>query len=260
MLVPHVALRFECRIHSYGAISTTIRRQLGWIKEDQESPEAPEEVVVVEEEESEFVRVRRKNWRRLIAKVWLDDPQLCRGCGKPMRVISAISSPHQDDIIEKILRHGGHNTSRPLVTIHYPFHPLVGTQFRPVQARSGPPPVYVIQLPDGRLAVPTWMAEEWTSTLQLSELPTISAEKLLELASLVKKTLDDLQSTSCIVSENSNSTEDDDDGQIPSASPSNGSDDGGETSPAARSRRGHRLDGRAASSNPQRRGGKGGRK
>ena len=107
MLVPHVALRFECRIHSYGAISTTIRRQLGWIKEDQESTEAPEEIVVVEEEESEFVRVRRKNWRRLISKVWLDDPQLCRGCGKPMRVISVISSPEQDDIIEKILRHRG---------------------------------------------------------------------------------------------------------------------------------------------------------
>ena len=40
-------------------------------------------------------------------RIELLDPQLCRGCGKPRRVISAISSPEQDDIIEKILRHRG---------------------------------------------------------------------------------------------------------------------------------------------------------
>ena len=40
MLVPHIALRYECRIHCYGAISTTIRRQLGWIKKE-ETPQAP---------------------------------------------------------------------------------------------------------------------------------------------------------------------------------------------------------------------------
>ncbi len=107
MLVPHIALRYECRIHCYGAISTTIRRELGWIQKDQESTDAPKEVVVVEEGESEFVRLQRKNWRRLIAKVWLDDPQLCAGCGKPMRVVSAISFPQQDHVIEKILRHRG---------------------------------------------------------------------------------------------------------------------------------------------------------
>ncbi len=105
MLVPHIALRFESRIYSYGAISTTIRRQLGWIEKDQESTEAPRDVVVLEEEESDFVKVRRKSWRRLIIKVWLEDPQLCPGCGEPMRVVSAITSPHQDDVIEKILKH-----------------------------------------------------------------------------------------------------------------------------------------------------------
>ncbi len=40
-----------------------------------------------------------------IARVWLQDPQLCPGCGEPMRVLSAITSPHQDDVIEKILKH-----------------------------------------------------------------------------------------------------------------------------------------------------------
>ncbi len=106
MLVPHIALRFESRIHSCGAISTTIRRELGWIEKDQESTETPRDVVVLEEEEeSDFITLRRKSWRRLIAKRWLQDTQLCPGCGEPMRVLSAINSPHQDDLIEKILKH-----------------------------------------------------------------------------------------------------------------------------------------------------------
>ena len=98
MLVPHIALRYECRIFCYGAISTTIRRQLGWIKKEG-TPQAPKDVVVVEEEESQFVKVRRKNWARLIAKVWLEDPSLCASCGKEVKVVSALSSPHQDDIL-----------------------------------------------------------------------------------------------------------------------------------------------------------------
>ena len=106
MLVAHIALRYECRIHCYGAISTTIRRQLGWVKKE-ETPQAPKDVVLVEEEDSEFAKVRRKNWARLIAKVWLEDPSLCASCGKEMRVVSALTSPHQDDVIEGILKSRG---------------------------------------------------------------------------------------------------------------------------------------------------------
>jgi len=106
MLVPHITLRYECRIFCYGAISTTIRRQLGWIKKE-ETPQAPKDVVVVEEEESQFAKVRRKNWARLIAKVWLEDLSLCASCGQEMRMISALTSPHQDDIIERILKSSG---------------------------------------------------------------------------------------------------------------------------------------------------------
>lgn len=106
MLVPHVALRYECRIHSYGASSTTIRRQLGWIKKDEDG-DASHDVVVVEDEDSEFVKLRRKNWARLIAKVYVENPALCGGCGQEMKVISALTSPHQDDVIERILRHRG---------------------------------------------------------------------------------------------------------------------------------------------------------
>ena len=51
--------------------------------------------------------MRRKNWARLIAKVWLEDPSLCPSCGKEMRVVSALTSPHQDDVIERILKSRG---------------------------------------------------------------------------------------------------------------------------------------------------------
>ena len=62
---------------------------------------------MVAEEEGEFVRLRRRNWARLIKKVYLEDPCLCASCGEPMRVVSAITSAHQDDVIEKILRRRG---------------------------------------------------------------------------------------------------------------------------------------------------------
>ena len=108
LLVPHIALKYEVTIRTYGAVSTTIRKRLGWIgKEERGKTQAPKQVLVVDAEESEFVKVRRRNWARLIKKVWLDDPTLCPRCGKEMKVIAAICSPGQDDVIEKILRARG---------------------------------------------------------------------------------------------------------------------------------------------------------
>ena len=108
MLVAHVALRFECRIHCYGAITTTIRRKFGWVKKEGEGDAPSGGVdVTVAEEESEFVKLRKRSWARLISKVYLEDPSLCPSCGKPMRIISALSSPHHDDVIERILRARG---------------------------------------------------------------------------------------------------------------------------------------------------------
>ncbi len=102
MLVPHVLLRYRCIIGYYGAISTTIWRRLGLIKKGK--IEAPQNVPVIEGEESEFVRVRKRNWARLIKKVWLEDPALCPRCGKPLEIIAPISSPAQDEVIKKILK------------------------------------------------------------------------------------------------------------------------------------------------------------
>jgi hypothetical protein len=46
MLLAHIALRYECRIHTYGALSTTIRRQFGWVDKKGQAAGAPSSVVV----------------------------------------------------------------------------------------------------------------------------------------------------------------------------------------------------------------------
>lgn len=46
----------------------------------------------------------RTYWARLIQKVWCDDPEVFPKCGAHMRILSAISSPAQDDVSERILR------------------------------------------------------------------------------------------------------------------------------------------------------------
>jgi hypothetical protein len=59
----------------------------------------------VAEEESEFVKLRRRTWARLISRVYLEDPSLRGSCQKPMRIVSGLTSPQQDKAIEKMLRH-----------------------------------------------------------------------------------------------------------------------------------------------------------
>ena len=66
-----------------------------------------------EDEESEFVRVRERNWARLIARVWKDDPEIFPECGSKLEVLSAFvarqlasqSSPAQDDVSASISRY-----------------------------------------------------------------------------------------------------------------------------------------------------------
>ena len=53
--------------------------------------------MVAQEEERGFVKLRKKNWARLIAKIYLEDPELCESCGGRMKVLSALTSPHQDE-------------------------------------------------------------------------------------------------------------------------------------------------------------------
>lgn len=129
LLVAHVLLRYEVTIRCYGALSTTFRKRVGWVESppvdappidalapipaaprvpgaegkdilpSRSNPSAPSD------DESDFTKKRRRDWAKLIAKVYFDDPSLCASCGEPMKIVAAITSPHQDDVIERILRH-----------------------------------------------------------------------------------------------------------------------------------------------------------
>jgi hypothetical protein len=136
-LVPHVLLKYEVTLRSYGAVSTTLRRRAGWLQRppvdapprlavaiapdspgvDPESipsppsaatpaapPAAPLPLPANAPEDSEFLRRRKRGWAKLIAKTWKDDPGICKGCGQPMKIIAAIG-PEQEAVIERILRH-----------------------------------------------------------------------------------------------------------------------------------------------------------
>jgi hypothetical protein len=78
-------------------------RPCGRIKTDASS--SPEVTFV--ESEGEYLKVGRRNWARLIARAWHEDPSLRPTCGKPMKFVAAITSPAQDEVIEKILRARG---------------------------------------------------------------------------------------------------------------------------------------------------------
>ena len=63
-------------------------------------PYPTKDVVLVERNDSEFVKVRRKNCARLLSKIWLENPSLCPSPGKEKKIISALTSPHQDETLE----------------------------------------------------------------------------------------------------------------------------------------------------------------
>ena len=53
-----------------------------------------------------------------------------------------------------------HNTSDQVITVLYPFHPLVGQRFLPVFVNQKPRRSFRVQLPERRLTIPAWMTEE----------------------------------------------------------------------------------------------------
>jgi len=135
LVVTHVLLRYQVTLRTYGAASTTFRKKAGWI-EKPPVHEPPKETFTTGglaatalplpptdprgpadtppppgptcfQEESAFLKGRKRNWARLIKKTWLQDPCLCKSCGQPMKVLAAISSPEQDDVIERILKARG---------------------------------------------------------------------------------------------------------------------------------------------------------
>jgi len=93
-------LRYEVTIRSYGALSTTFRRKVGWIQNPPlhkpppeliplpapaaillppTEPTPPSQRPQEQEEDSAFLRKRRRNWARLFARMWLSDPNCVPG-------------------------------------------------------------------------------------------------------------------------------------------------------------------------------------
>jgi hypothetical protein len=136
LLIPHVLLKYEVTLRLYGALSTTWRQRLGWIenppvnepppaaipaaavlKSIDLGPPSPEPrppdasappgraaaPVPASREDSRSIRERKRSWAWLIKKVYFDDPQLCRSCRQPMKIIAAIA-PEEVNVIERILR------------------------------------------------------------------------------------------------------------------------------------------------------------
>ena len=62
------------------------------------------EVTVLDVSEHRPRRVPSKTWRELIKKIWEVDPLSCPRCAHEMKIISLI---HEQDVIERILRHLG---------------------------------------------------------------------------------------------------------------------------------------------------------
>ena len=103
-----------------------------------------------EDEESAFVRVRKRHWARLSAKVWKENPEICPQCGSKLEVLSAFvarqlasqSSPAQDDVIERILRcRGEWPCGLRAVALRFRDQPSSATTLRAVAALSGRSPL-----------------------------------------------------------------------------------------------------------------------
>jgi Transposase zinc-binding domain/Putative transposase len=174
LLSSHVLLRYQVTLRTYGAISTTFRKRVGWIERppvedpprethtaagpplEESKPRGParpptsplEALRGPHDGEAGSLAGRRRSWARLIRKTWLVDPSLCGSCGQPMKVLSAISSPEQDDVIERILKARGE------------WDPPWS---RPCRARGPPASSRPTPPPGARTIDPEWKVEDYYS-------------------------------------------------------------------------------------------------
>ncbi len=109
----HVPNKGEQMVRYYGYYSNVCRGQRKKANEDGLVPS----ILQPEESSKEY----RKNWARLIQKIYEIDPLTCPKCHGPMAVIAFIEA---EDVLEKILKHLGlweltprpvcvHRTGRP---------------------------------------------------------------------------------------------------------------------------------------------------
>ena len=116
----HVPCKGEQMVRYYGYYSNVARGK-------RKKADADDNILCILESEMTD-KAFRKNWARLIQKIYEVDPLICPKCQGPMRVIAFIE---EDDVIKKILKHLGlwiiKRKPRPVANV-YP--PLEGPAYR----------------------------------------------------------------------------------------------------------------------------------
>ena len=92
----HIPNKSEQMVRYYGYYSNVSRGKRKKENQDEWMP------CILESDESS--KERRKNWPRLIQKIYEVDPLICPKCSGKMEVISVIE---EQDVIKKILKHLG---------------------------------------------------------------------------------------------------------------------------------------------------------
>ncbi len=100
----HVPNKGEQMVRYYGYYSNVSRGKRKKRDQDGLIPNVPEPLEEPDLSGEGFSKEYRRNWARLIQKIYEVDPLTCPKCASQMRVISVIE---QDEIIKKILKHLG---------------------------------------------------------------------------------------------------------------------------------------------------------
>jgi hypothetical protein len=95
-MLSHVPERGKQSIRYYGAYANSVRGKLRKRQEDEPIPTVLEPVISSE--------AFRRNWARLVQKVYEVSPLVCPRCQKVMRVVAVIDNA---EVIRRILEHLG---------------------------------------------------------------------------------------------------------------------------------------------------------
>jgi len=105
----HVPNKGEQMVRYYGYYSNVSRGNRKKQNQDEWIP------CILESDESS--KERRKNWARLIQKIYEVDPLTCSKCSGKMEVISVIED---QDVTKKILKHLGSGEVKPRLLPRWP--------------------------------------------------------------------------------------------------------------------------------------------
>ena len=117
-MYPHVPNKGEQMVRYYGFYSPAFRGMARGKRKKNEQDELIPSILEPDGSSGEY----KRNWARLIQKIYEVDPLTCRKCSGKMKVISVIED---EDVIKKILKHLGlpaNNILRPNLDTQCYFH------------------------------------------------------------------------------------------------------------------------------------------